>query len=70
MLQPMQTFDPTKPCKVHDRLNDCLFDWKPDWAEDYRKHGFVFERGRGVMSWDGLLLDGWMEVDENSAETR
>jgi hypothetical protein len=57
----MDTFDPRKPCKVHDRLNDWLFDWKPEWAEHYREHAQKWETP-GVIAWDGLLLDGWLEL--------
>jgi hypothetical protein len=32
-LRPMNTFDASKLCKVHDGLNDCTFDWKPEWAQ-------------------------------------
>jgi hypothetical protein len=31
-MQPMATFDPDEPCKVHDRLNDRTFDWRTGWA--------------------------------------
>jgi hypothetical protein len=50
-----------KPCKVHDRLNNRTFDWKPEWAKAFPKCGEEFEQGR-VIEWDGLLLDGWTET--------
>ena len=28
-MNPMSTFDPSKPAMVHDRLNDRTFQWKP-----------------------------------------
>ena len=62
----MSTFDPAVPCRVHDQLNDSMLDWKPEWAEDYRKYGVESERGRGVISWDGLLLDGWIQTNAAS----
>lgn len=58
----MSTFDPTKPCTVHDRLNDDLFRWQPEWGEHYRKYAFE-EVWPGVIGWDGLLLDGWTPLD-------
>jgi hypothetical protein len=62
-LQPMQSFDPAQPCKVHDRLKECLFDWKTEWAANYRVRAQVFESEiPGVIAWDGLMLDGWMET--------
>jgi hypothetical protein len=66
-LHPMSTFDPAKPCQLHDQLNNTTFEWRPEWADDYRKHatgGF----GPGIISWDGLLLDGWTEIDETSVD--
>jgi hypothetical protein len=60
-MLPMRTFDPSKPCKVHDVLNDCIFDWKPEWAEHYRAHAQPLVTS-GFVAWDGLLLDGWLEL--------
>jgi hypothetical protein len=37
-MQPMNTFDPRRPCKVHDALNDCMVDWKPEWVGNYREY--------------------------------
>jgi hypothetical protein len=59
-LRPMNEFDPTKPSLVHDVLNKDTFAWKPEWAAIYREH--ARDMGKGVMNWDGLLLDGWEEV--------
>jgi hypothetical protein len=56
-MNPMSTFDPDVACRVHDRLNEKVFDWKPEWADDYRQHADQFDDG--VIEWDGLLLDGW-----------
>jgi hypothetical protein len=53
----MSEFDPTKPSRVHDVLNDRTFAWKPEWAAHYRRH--AKENGPGVIEWDGRLLDGW-----------
>lgn len=55
----MVAFDPSRPARVHDRLNDRVFIWKPAWAptwKDRRAHA------PGVIEWDGLLLDGWEPV--------
>ena len=62
-LQPMASFDPTHPCLVHDGLNDCTFEWKPEWAGHCREHAEDRDTP-GVIAWDGLLLDGWMEFAE------
>ena len=56
-MHPMKEFDPTKPAMVHDRLNDKTFEWLPEWQASYKWH--AKEVGPGVISWDGVLLDGW-----------
>lgn len=56
-MNPMQTFNPDMPCRVHDRLNDRTFDWRPEWAGHYDR--YASEHTAGVIGWDGLLLDGW-----------
>ncbi len=55
-MNPMNTFDPTRPATVHDRLNDKTIEWKPEWAEHYREHAIVDGE---TVGWDGLILDGW-----------
>jgi hypothetical protein len=59
-MNPMDTFDPDLPCRVHDRLNDQIIEWKPQWASMYREYGVKWDEG--VIAWDGLLLDGWAPV--------
>src|SRR5687768_6159140 len=61
-LQPMATFDPSRPCLVYDELNDELFAWQPEWQASYLKH--VTPHCEGVVSWDGLLLAGWRKPDQ------
>jgi hypothetical protein len=56
-MNPMSTFDPDVACRVHDRLNEQVLIWKPEWADDYRQ--YAREHDVGVISWGGLLLDGW-----------
>ncbi|MHC2283563.1 hypothetical protein ACVME8_010206 [Bradyrhizobium diazoefficiens] len=60
-MNPMSTFNPKCPCMVHDRLNDQTIAWKPEWADDYRQYGEPYDTP-DVISWDGLLLDGWSPV--------
>jgi hypothetical protein len=36
-LQPMAEFDPSKPARVYDNLNEAFFDWRPEDAEHYRQ---------------------------------
>jgi hypothetical protein len=59
-MNPMKTFDPEKPCRVHDELNDRLIEWLPRWASLYRE--FAVKHDEGVIAWDDLLLDGWTEA--------
>ena len=56
--RPMSEFDPTKPCWVHDSLNDRMFEWEPVDLVRYRRLARDNGDGRHV-NWDGLLLDGW-----------
>lgn len=56
--RPMSEFNPDKPARVHDRLNDKVLDWSPSaFAAHY--HRCAYDFGEGVIEWDGLLLDGW-----------
>jgi hypothetical protein len=57
-MNPMSTFNPEKPCRVHDGLNDQIIEWNPQWAPLYLDHGVKHDEG--VIAWDGLLLDGWL----------
>ena len=56
-MNSMATFNPDQRCHVHDGLNDKLLNWDPEWATHYRK--YAAPEGKGVVAWDGLLLDGW-----------
>jgi hypothetical protein len=60
-LRPMSDFDPSRPAMVHDRLNDKTFEWKAEWAANYREQAIGDSANEGVVGWDGLLLDGWTE---------
>jgi hypothetical protein len=44
---------------VHDGLNDRWFSLTPDWAEDMKQNAHPDYR-RGLLEWDGLILDGWL----------
>lgn len=54
--RPMAEFDPDRPCRVHDKLNDKIIIWDPLWAPTWADRR---DREPGVIEWDGLLLDGW-----------
>jgi hypothetical protein len=61
----MTQFDPSRPSLVHERLNAKTFEWSPEWRASFER--YKRDAGLGVVSWDGLLLDGWapIEVDRS-----
>ena len=59
-MNPMDSFDPDMPCRVHDGLNDQVIEWSPNWASMYRQYAWKWDEG--VVAWDGLLLDGWSPI--------
>ncbi|OSJ36981.1 hypothetical protein BSZ19_01545 [Bradyrhizobium japonicum] len=59
-MNPMATFNPAEPCRVHDALNNTFIDWKPEWAARYREYAAPHDEG--VIAFDGLLLDGWVQL--------
>ncbi|MET4295294.1 hypothetical protein ACVW1A_001452 [Bradyrhizobium sp. LB1.3] len=33
-MNPMDTFNPDMPCRVHDKVNDHIFEWNPQMGID------------------------------------
>ncbi|MGY3075808.1 hypothetical protein ACVWZZ_002179 [Bradyrhizobium sp. LM6.10] len=60
LMNPMDTFNPDEPCRLHDGVNNEFFDWNPEWAAHFREYSSKDEEG--VIAWDGALLDGWVPV--------
>ena len=59
----MSEFDPDRPARVYESLNDETFDWLPERdAESYRKYADGVQSD-GQVNWDGLLLQGWEPLD-------
>jgi hypothetical protein len=58
-MNPMNEFDPSYPCMVHDLLNDESLEWPPVRALSYGR--WAREESEGVIAFDGLLLDGWVK---------
>jgi hypothetical protein len=58
--RPMKDFDPARPARLHDQLNDALYDW-PGSADTAQWTGRATRHdGAGtVVNFDGLLFDGW-----------
>ena len=63
-LRPMAEFDPDKPARVYDNLNERFFDWEPKWAEHYRQWARPFDRKgyEELTDYDGIELLGWYPV--------
>ena len=74
----MSTFNPDVPCRVHDKLNDKILNWRPEWAANYRQYADDF--GDGVIEWiedvriesnrgQGWLPNGRMFLIDNHPAT-
>jgi hypothetical protein len=55
-MQPMSTFDPDRPGRVH--VNDKTFDWHTGWAIKWRQYARL-DQVSGMPYFDGRILDGW-----------
>jgi len=60
--RPMADFDPGRPSRVHDQLNDKIIVWGPLWAPTWKDRR---DHEPGAVEWDGLLLDGWEPTPEH-----
>ncbi len=59
-LRPMSQFDPSKPAVLHDDLNDKMIAWTGEQADHWHRYAHPHDDG-GIIEWDGLLIDGWVE---------
>jgi hypothetical protein len=59
-LRPMSEFEPTKPAVLHDQLNDKMVAWTGEDVASWRAYSNPHRAG--VVEWDGLLFDGWVEA--------
>ena len=62
LWRPMSEFDPSEPSLVHDRRGDRMLPWSPAFRRSYERT--ARELAPGVVDYDGLLLDGWMIVED------
>jgi hypothetical protein len=53
----MEQFDPDRPCRVHDRVSDRTFIWRPSWANDWQEYAGI--ESDSTVSFDGMILGGW-----------
>ena len=60
----MAEFDPDKPARIYDNLNEAFFDWDPKNAEHYRQTARPFkDKGyEELTDYDGVELLGWYAV--------
>ena len=62
LCRPMCEFDPSEPALVHDRRTNRLIPWEPAFRHSFARQAREFEPG--VVAYDGLLLDGWLILEE------
>lgn len=61
LLRPMREFDPSEPSLIHDRRRNRTLAWSPDFRRSFERH--ARETESGIVEYDGLELDGWLEID-------
>jgi hypothetical protein len=61
-LHPMSEFDPSQPAILHDRLNDVIVTWTGEQFGEWKQYAMDDPSHPGVVSFDGLLFDGWGNV--------
>jgi hypothetical protein len=57
-MRPTSDFDPDRPARLHEVLNDKVISWRTGWAREWRRNSMADDVD-GTMSWDGLIFDGW-----------
>jgi hypothetical protein len=60
----MRDFDPTKPARLHEQLNDRIDDWLGVAPDYWRGHAGWHDPAETVINFDGLLYDGWEPLRE------
>jgi len=61
LLRPMREFDPSEPALVHDRRRDRTLAWSPDFRRSFERE--ARESEPGIVEFEGLELDGWLEIE-------
>ena len=56
---------PVRARAVHDRRSNRMLPWSPAFRRSYERT--AHELAPGVVDYDGLLLDGWMIVEDDLA---
>jgi hypothetical protein len=60
--RPMKAFDPSRPARLHEQLNDRIDDWQPVARETWCRRMKWHDPAATVMDWEGLLYDGWEPI--------
>ncbi len=60
----MSEFDPSEPAIVHDRRSNRAIPWSPAFEWEFKRR--ATQHAPGVIAFEGLLLDGWVEVEERT----
>jgi hypothetical protein len=68
LLKPMSEFDPSEPALLHDALNDRTIPWSPDFQPSFEK--LAIPLGSRMVGYDGLILDGWLPLEDAPGEIR
>ncbi len=55
----MESFDPTKPARLHEVLTDQIETWHPVSPAEWGRLAHWHDRAQTVINCDGLLYDGW-----------
>lgn len=58
-MRKMASFNPTRRCIVHDRINNVWVTWHSVSIEQFKKHSDV--SGGGLIGWGSILMDAWMD---------
>ena len=58
-LRPMAEFDPHKPARLYDALNESFFHWDPRMAGHYFRWAGPYKAHEELTDYDGLELLGW-----------
>jgi hypothetical protein len=64
-LRSMAEFDPGKPARVYDYLNDDLFPWDPANAAHYRRWARPYKARPELIDYHGLELLGWLPTESS-----
>jgi hypothetical protein len=64
LLHPMSEFDPSEPSYLHEAELNRTIPWSPDFQRSFEQEARVI--APGLVSFDGLLFDGWTEAADPS----